>query len=121
MTRTTIPLALVLLAGCAGEPANRQMPAQGDPFQNQLQTMPEGQRNAVFIRAVRDSGQQCQHVESSTPGSEISGNPTWTARCEGGASYTIVILPGGTAQVVNDAEARLADDNQTSGNGSQAR
>ena len=121
MIRFALPLALIVVAGCGGEPANRQAPVQGNPFQNQLQAMPEGQRNGVFIRAIRDSRQQCQHVESSAPGAEVSGNPTWTARCEGGASYTILILPSGTAQVVNDAEARLVGDNQATANGSEAR
>ena len=120
MIRLTLPLALLLAVGCSGEPANRQAPAKGNEFQNRIQGMPEGQRNAVFIRAIRDSGQQCQHVESSAPGSEVSGHPTWTARCDGGASYRIVILPGGAAQVVNDAEARLVGDNQTA-NGSQGQ
>ena len=121
MARFALPLALLAAAGCGGEPTNRQVPVQGNPFQNQLQAMPEGQRNAVFIRAIRDSGQQCQHVESSAPGAGVSGTPTWTARCEGGASYTIVILPSGTAQVVNDAEARLVGDNEAAANGSRAQ
>ena len=121
MIRFSLPLALLLAAGCSGEPANRQAPARGNEFQNQIQAMPEGQRNAVFIRAIRDSGQQCQHVEGSAPGPEVSGNPTWRARCDGGASFTIVILPGGNAQVVNDAEARLVGDNQAAANGSEGR
>ena len=121
MTRFVVPLALIVAASCSEGPANRQAPAKSDAFQNQLQAMPEGQRNAVFIRAIRDSGQQCQHVESSAPGAEVSGSPTWTARCDGGASYTIVILPGGIAQVVNDAEARLVGDNQAAANGSQTQ
>ena len=121
MIRLSLPLALLVAAGCSGEPANRQVPAKGNEFQNQIQAMPEGQRNAVFIRAIRDSGQQCQHVESSAAGAEVSGHPTWTARCDGGASYTIVILQGGVAQVVNDAEARLVGDNQAAANGSQGQ
>lgn len=116
MIRSTLPLALILAAGCAAEPGNRQLPAQGNPFQNQIEALPEAQRNGVFIRAIRDARQPCQHVESSAPGPEISGQPTWNARCDGGASYTIVILPSGIAQVVNDAEARLVGDNQAAAN-----
>lgn len=120
MTRLALPLIL-LLASCGDGPANRQAPPEGNPFQNQLEAMPEGQRNGVFIRAIRDANQPCQHVESSTPGGEVSGHPTWRARCDGGAAYTIVILPGGIAQVVNDAEARLVGDNQAVANGSKTR
>jgi hypothetical protein len=121
MARLLLPVALILAAGCSGEPANRQAPAQGNPFQDRIAAMPEGQRNGVLIRAIRDARQQCQQVESSAPGPEVSGHPTWRARCDGGASYTIVILPSGTAQVVNDAEARLVGDNQAAANGSQSR
>lgn len=122
MTRVAIlGLALLAMACEGGAPsANRQQP-KGNPTQDQLAAMPEGQRNGVFIRAIRDSGQECQHVESSAPGDDVSGTPTWTARCEGGRSYTIAILPGGVAQVVNDAEARLVDDNQAGGNRSGDR
>jgi len=122
MIRVGILLLAFLATACddGTPPENRQQP-QGNPFQDQLAAMPEGQRNGVFIRAIRDSGQECQHVESSAAGAEISGTPTWTARCEGGRSYTIAILPGGVAQVVNDAEARLVGDNQAAGNRSGDR
>jgi hypothetical protein len=122
MTRVCIIILALLAAACAdgAPPANRQQP-KGNPFQDRLAAMPEGQRNAVFIRAIRDSGQECQHVESSATGADVSGIPTWRARCEGGRSYTIAILPGGVAQVVDDAEARLVGDNQAAGNRSGDR
>lgn len=109
--------AILALAACQGAPpaANVQKQA-ANPFEDRLRAMSESERNAVFIRAIRDSGQDCQHVESSTPGEPVRGTPTWRARCERDISYTIAILPSGTAQVVNDAEAQLAGDNQTEGN-----
>jgi hypothetical protein len=89
---------------------------------NQIAALPEGQRNAVFIRAIRDTGDDCQFVEGSEPAGDYRGYPVWRARCEGGATFTIVITADGTAQVINDAEARLAGFNETgpSGNGQGA-
>jgi len=117
-----IPAAALALAACQGgaPPANIQKQA-ANPFEERLRAMTEGERNAVFIRAIRDSRQDCQHVESSAPGEPVRGVPTWRAQCDGGASYTIAILPGGTAQIVNDAEARLVDGNQAAANANGAR
>lgn len=115
-------LAALAFAACQGAPpaANVQKQA-GNPFEERLRAMSEGERNAVFIRAIRDSGQDCQHVESSAPGPAVRGTPTWRARCERALSYTIAILPSGAAQVVNDAEARLAGDNEAMANGTETR
>ncbi len=107
------------LGGCGGDAAreaNRAEPAEpanaaGD-VANRLAALPEGQRNAVFIRAIRDAGEECQHVESSVPAGEYQGNPVWSAQCAGGDSWTIVVTPDGTAQLVNESEARLVGVNQ---------
>lgn len=71
--------------------------------QARLAQMPEGERNAVFIRAIQDAHFECQHVEKSAPGGTINGAPAWTATCDGGKVWTIVIADGGNAQVVNGA------------------
>jgi hypothetical protein len=107
----TFALAL-LAAGCGGrEPAATNAAADNaiEDAQNRLAALPEGQRNGVFIRAIRDAGQACQHVDSSERVGEYRGNPVWRAHCdEGGSSWTIVVTADGTAQIINDAEARLA-------------
>ena len=109
-------LALAACGDRGGEDANRAEVnavenASGD-IANRLAALPEGQRNAVFIRAIRDAGEDCQFVESSTPAGEYQGNPVWSAQCEGGSSWSIVVMPDGTAHLVNDAEARLVGVNQ---------
>jgi len=106
-------LALALaLAGC-GEaptgPVNQSAASGADATQNRLEAMPEGQRNAVFIRAIRDAGQECQHVASSERAGMHQGFPVWNATCQGGGTWTIVITDGGSAQVLNAAESRLLD------------
>ena len=118
MIGTCAALAFAL-AGCGGDApeaageaneANAAAPAEATG--NQLEAMPEGQRNAVFIRAIQDAGQQCQHVESSVRAGEHQGFPVWTARCTDGVEWTIVIGNDGVAQVLNPAEAELLGGNQ---------
>jgi len=98
-------------AGCGGGAAPVNKSAGEDDFQARILAMPEGQRNGVFIRAIRDARQTCQRVDSSAPAAPVRGRPVWTAVCQSGESYTLVILPGGNVQVLNDAESRLLPDN----------
>jgi len=117
-TRLIVGLAL-LAAGCGDrEPApvaNDSAASNAiDDAQNQLAALPEGQRNGVFIRAIRDSGQACQHVETSEMIGEYRGFPVWRAHCDNDASsFTVVVMDGGGVQVINDAEARLPGFNET--------
>ena len=107
--------AALVLAGCDGgapETVNKAEPVGPGPVQNQLAAMPEGQRNAVFIRALQDAGEECQHVESSAPAGEHQGFPVWSARCSDGGNWTIVITNDGTAAVLDADERRLVGDNE---------
>ena len=106
---------IAALAGCADpDPgtANTAETSGADAIQNRLEAMPEGQRNAVFIRAIRDARQECQHVESSEPAGEHQGFPVWNATCAGGGTWTIVVMNDGSAAVLNAQEARLVGDNE---------
>lgn len=108
----TAALALTACGGGSGpaeNAASEQAPGP-DSIQAQLEALPEGQRNAVFIRAIRDAGNACQHVESSERGGEYRGLPVWRARCDGGSSFTIVITSGGVAQVLDDSQVRLGNE-----------
>ena len=126
MRKVLIATGLALgLAGCGdgAEAPNANVvneAAADEDFGNRIAQLPEGQRNGVFIRAIRDSGEECQHVESSTRGADHQGYPTWSATCAGGGSYTIVIT-GGVAQVLNDAERQLVGGNETDPQNAQAQ
>jgi hypothetical protein len=123
MTGAGIGLALAL-GGCGDRSANEanRTGANQVDVANQLAELPEGQRNAVFIRAIRDAGEDCQHVESSARAGEYQGMPVWSAQCAGGSSWTIVVTRDGTAQLVNDAQARLVGVNEvTSANETAAQ
>lgn len=108
MKRAMFPLsALMLLVACDGgapqqETADITVP-EGNT-QARLETMPEAQRNAVFIRAIRDAGRECQHVQSSAESGEINNAPAWTATCDNGVQWTIAIGRDGVAQVMSTAE-----------------
>jgi hypothetical protein len=117
--RTIVPAAAfglaLALAGCGREeapPANEAASNTGVDVAEQLAALPDGQRNAVFIRAIRDAGEDCQHVIASSRAGEYQGRPVWSAQCDGGSSWTIVVTRDGTAQMINDAEARLVGVNQ---------
>ncbi|MGE5722242.1 MAG: hypothetical protein ACM3YM_07245 [Sphingomonadales bacterium] len=103
-TTTAIAAALALLAGCGG---NKQQQgneaalanAQQD-YQTQLQAMPEASRNAVFIRAIRDAGFDCQQVDASA----ATGATSWAAHCSDGRQWTIAIGTDGLAHVTGNPE-----------------
>lgn len=106
-------IAATSLAGCGGpaeQPAAVNAVENAAAFQARLRVLPEGERNGVFIRAIRDANQDCQHVESSSESGSYRGAPVWTARCTGGTSFAIVIGNGGTAQVLDESAARLVRD-----------
>lgn len=117
--------ALIIgLSACGGTGAGTAEKAQApdpDAIQNQLASMAEAQRNAVFIRAIRDAQQECQHVESSRPAGEHQGLPVWSAACSGGGTFTIVIMNNGTATVLNAQEARLAGGNEAAASNAQGQ
>jgi hypothetical protein len=112
-------IGLSACGGTGGETANKAQGPGPDGIQNQLASMPEAQRNGVFIRAIRDARQECQHVESSRPGGEHQGLPVWNATCSGGGTFTIVIMNNGTATVLNAQEARLAGGNEAAPSNAQ--
>jgi hypothetical protein len=67
--------------------------------QNQVRALPEGQRNGVLIRAIRDANLNCQHVTQSTETKTSNNVPVYEATCEDGAVYAVAIADDGTATV----------------------
>jgi hypothetical protein len=121
--RSTIAGAAILvaaLAACgerASPGANEGAAAETENVQVRIAELPEGQRNGVFIRAIRDAREECQHVERSERSGEHQGRPVWTAYCAGGGQYTIVIGDDGMAGVLDAREAQLVDGNQAANEG----
>ena len=119
MRATILFAGALLLAGCGGQQAdtaNNAEPATTEATENAIAALPEGARNAAFIRAIRDTGAaggRCQHVDHSQAAGEYRGRPVWRAHCDDGSSWTIVVTAPDTVQVIDDAEARLAGVNLT--------
>lgn len=108
-------LPLAALAACDAEPAARndavQNTASADDvdYLARIRAMPQGQRDAVFLRAIRDAGRSCQEVTELTEvtGADANGRPgpaTWAARCEDGGRWIVAISPAGVATVTDQAE-----------------
>jgi hypothetical protein len=106
MRNSLIAVLALSAAGCGGSQAPHGGAAdRTEPSGNRVAALFEGQRDAVFIRAIRDARLVCQRVQGSVPAGEYRGMPIWRARCQGGGEWIIVVANDGTAQILNPAEA----------------
>lgn len=100
--------ALLIVAACDGSTPTMQAPKAPEPpsdFQKQVAALTDTQRNAVFIRAIRDARFNCQGVTAShRQGEALNGDPLYVATCTDKQHYGIVMGRDGTAQVVARGE-----------------
>lgn len=102
-TSLLLTAALGLLAGCNQAPSSNEATAPssnaagGTDYVAALKAMPEEQRRATFLRAIRDAGQACQQVVEEKEDTAAAGG--WGVRCEDGRGWLIVIAPDGNAKV----------------------
>lgn len=122
MNRYTLVLGCLALplAACGGGAEQEAPAAQGNAagaptanivvpagnYEEQLRTMPEASRNATFIRAIRDAGRECQGVTASAARAPIQGAPAWTATCQDGRQWIILLGNDGVVQVTHEEELR---------------
>ena len=119
--RSPVIAALALAAAaCGGSGGNQAAPTANapEPAGDRVASLSEGQRNAVFIRAIRDAGLECQHVDRSVAAGTVQTLPVWRATCQGGAEYSIAITADGTAQILPGGNP--LDGNQAGANGAKA-
>lgn len=111
LTRLTGSAILLLAASACGgggdkSAANAQTNAPApaaaggtSDAQNRVRSLPEGQRNGVLIRAIRDAKQNCQQVEQSELTQTSNNVPVYMATCDDGAVYAVAIADDGSATV----------------------
>jgi hypothetical protein len=113
-----VPLLAFATAACSGGGQNQAAGGNAAdaavPVTSQVAAMSEGQRNGVFIRAIRDAGFDCQHVERSVSVGNVENMPAWRATCQGGGEWIIVVAADGSAQVL--PPAGTAGGNASAGN-----
>lgn len=97
-------LLLPLLAACdSGAATNTAAPAAAAPQEDyvaRVRALPEGQRNGVLFRAIRDGGRECQGVTRS----EAAAEAAWVATCDDGGQWVVALARDGTATVTNARE-----------------
>jgi hypothetical protein len=99
-------LSVLLLAGCGDTSPERreaEATAQMPPseFQNQLAALSDGERNGVFIRAIRDANFDCQGVTKSyRQGNAPNGLPLYIAQCSDKKFYGLIMGRDGTANII---------------------
>jgi hypothetical protein len=112
--------AMLLLAACGGggggggnngamltnNVAAASQGAGANDAQARVQALPEGQRNAVLIRAIRDANLVCQQVTQSSQSQTSNNLPVYMATCEDGAVYAVAIAGDGNATVQPVTPAR---------------
>lgn len=99
---------LLALAGCGeAETPSREAPAAApDGGQKaRIEALAPGQRDAVFLRAIRDAGHDCQQVVGSAYNGEQFEMPSWAARCSDGRDWLIMLAQDGRALVAQRKEA----------------
>ena len=105
-------LLAVPLAACGpSQSQNAETGAQPAPpggYANAMRSMPEGQRNATLYRAIADAGRECQQVDQSQEIPSVQGNPAWTATCETGVTWVVVLNKDGIATATNAGELQGA-------------
>lgn len=96
-----------LLSACdRPAPQNETAPtpvAEGNYLQ-EIEALPSGQRDMVFMRAIQDSNVPCQHVTSSKDHAKVRGRPAWVAHCVEGLDWILILEPGGMLHVINPGQ-----------------
>lgn len=101
--------AAVALAGCAkSEPADQATAntAATTDYLAKIEALPEGQREGVFLRAIRDAGQPCQGVTKAQSTKTGDGKPAWAATCTDGPNYVLVLGQDGTMTVIGSDQVQ---------------
>ncbi len=100
-------LGMAAMAGCdpGVKPADAPPTKTIQAMKGRLDALTPKQRDAVFLRAIRDAGQPCQDVIGSAYNGITFDRPSWAARCEDGQDWLVMIEASGRALVAKREEA----------------
>ena len=114
------PLLAFALAGCDRQPesapANTGMAADnasaaaapGEGYAARIRSLAPRLRDGVFLRAIRDSKEDCQEITGQYEIAKVQGNDAWAVTCDRTNHWVISIKPDGTAIVTKvSAASRL--------------
>lgn len=68
-----------------------------------ITALPPGQLDIVLFRAIRDAQQECQGIAASRRIDDQKGRPAWSAQCERGGKFLLVLNPDGQMTVTAGA------------------
>ncbi|UIJ46338.1 hypothetical protein LZK98_05180 [Sphingomonas cannabina] len=105
--RRVILATLLLAAACDKAPTvNDSGPVAGTATNATaaVSGLSDPRRRAVFLRAIRDAGIDCQGVTAAEQIESRGGLPRWRARCTDGRQYLIDVAPDGTAHILSRIE-----------------
>jgi len=108
-------LILLGLAGCNSsdqqQTAATAIPSKPkDDTATKVTALNPKELNVVLYRAISDVGLNCQSVASSAEHKPVQGYPAWTAHCEGGENWVVILQSGGVMQVMAPQQLGESDD-----------
>lgn len=68
-----------------------------------ITALPPGQLDIVLFRAIRDAQQDCQGIAASRRIDDQKGRPAWSAQCDRGGKFLLVLNPDGQMTVTAGA------------------
>lgn len=106
--------AALVLAACGqtgGNAANavaaaKPKPADARDYVGEIRGMLPELRRGTFLRAIRDAQQPCQEVIEEHETETVNGQAAWSASCENGADWIIIVERDGNAKVTNGVDPK---------------
>lgn len=109
MTRRLILIGafFAILSACDREAKRSQVKTitvEEGGYKKRVDALAPRQRDALFLRAIRDAGQDCQQVVGSAYNDVHFGMPSWAVRCRDGRDWMIMLGKSGNAHVARREE-----------------
>lgn len=114
MIRLLVPAGALLMLSACGSPqqdaavATNTITVPTGEYAAKIRALPERQRQGVFLRAIRDTGRDCQEVTAAPEVGSIDNAPTWAVTCDKRARWLVAIDANGIATVTDPSDLSRA-------------